>query len=130
MGTHPIFESDFDCLTDLAADSEPEESVQMTEDNQEVEITPEQTEQIVMFSMSTGNEDLDECAKVLKENNWDLDRAVNSTLAGSSETTSPVPAPQTSTATTSSTNNIINLSDDEEFPDGFPENFIRRRRPP
>ena len=55
-----------DSNSDLAADSEPEESVQMTEDNHEVEITPEQTEQIVTFSMSTGNEDLDECAKVLK----------------------------------------------------------------
>jgi hypothetical protein len=61
-----ISNSNMDSNSDLAADSEPEESVQMTEDNQEVEITPEQTEQIVMFSMLTGNEDLDECAKVLK----------------------------------------------------------------
>ena len=53
--------------SDLAADSsEPEENAQMTEDNHEVEITPEQTEQIVTFSMSTGNEDLDECARVLR----------------------------------------------------------------
>lgn len=112
--------------SDLATDSEPEESVQMTEDNHEVEITPEQTEHIVTFSMSTGNEDLDECAKVLKENNWDLDRAVNATLAGTSGPPSPISAPQTATETTASVSNIINLSDDEEFP----ENFIRRRRPP
>ena len=52
--------------SDLSPDSEPVDSVEMTEDSQEVEITPEQTEQIVTFSMSTGNEDLDECARVLK----------------------------------------------------------------
>ncbi len=61
-----ISNSNMEENSDLATDSEPEESVQMTEDNHEVEITPEQTEQIVTFSMSTGNEDLDECAKVLK----------------------------------------------------------------
>ena len=67
--------------SDLAPDSsEPEENAQMTEDNHEVEITPEQTEQIVTFSMSTGNEDLDECARVLRVRSFLHGRFLHFTL--------------------------------------------------
>jgi len=72
MGTHPIFESDFDCLTEI-----------MTENEEEV--TPEQTDLIVQYSQITGHEDLDKCKDHLKAHNWDISAAINTNMATDNE---------------------------------------------
>merc|ERR1712131_378835 len=83
MGTHPIFESDFDCLTDVSG------RFKMGE-NEEEEVTPEQTDLIVQFSAATGTEDLDQCAANLRMHDWDLSAAIATTMAPDPNRAAPV----------------------------------------
>jgi len=70
MGTHPIFESDFDCLTDM--------------DDRNVVLAN--------FQACTAIDDYSVCLAILEQHNWDLQNAVNAALTQSASESTPPPS--------------------------------------
>ena len=46
------------------------------EEEEEEDITPQQTEKLIQFQDLTGIDDMAQCKELLKNNNWDLEAAV------------------------------------------------------
>lgn len=52
----------------------------MAEENEDVDLTQEQTEKLLHFQDLTGIEDIDRCKDILREHNWDIEIAVQDTF--------------------------------------------------
>jgi FAS-associated factor 2 len=52
-------------------------------EEEEPEVTPEQTDLIVQYSAATGNEDLKACTTALMNHEWDLSSAISTSMAAS-----------------------------------------------
>jgi len=82
-------------------------------ENDEEEVTPEQTDLIVQFSAATGTDDLDQCAANLRMHDWDLSAAIATTMA-------PDPSNRDSSSRNESvqvgTDPIANIDTEESIP--------------